>query len=189
MLDPLIEYIRHYIKLSNEAKEDLSNSFLTKTYSKDEFIHREGHFCQFLYFILEGTVRTFYNGNGKEVTTWIYPNHQFVTAWSSYLLGTKSFESIQSLGTVKVLCISKHKLEELYKKHNSIETFGRKLVEEQLSSLDSYSKGYMFLTAKEKYDNLLSIFPDVNQRANLGHIASMLGISQETLSRIRGKKN
>ncbi len=64
-----------------------------------------------------------------------------------------------------------------------------KLIEEQLVYIDTYSKGYMFLSAKEKYDKLLSFFPDIDQRANLGYIASMLGISQETLSRIRGEKS
>ena len=68
-----------------------------------------------------------------------------------------------------------------------MQEFGRLMVEEQLTFLDYFYRGFMFMSAKEKYNLLLSIFPDVTQRVNLGHIAAVLGISLETLSRIRKK--
>ena len=79
-------------------------------------------------------------------------------------------------------------MEQLYQESPQFERFGRKMYEQQLAYLDAFYKGYLFMTAKERYDLLLSVFPDVTQRVNLGHIASFLGISQETLSRIRAKK-
>jgi len=77
------------------------------------------------------------------------------------------------------------KLIETYPK---FERFSRLLAEEQLAFIDLYSKGYMFMSAKEKYQLLLSNIPDIELRVKLGYIASFLGISQETLSRIRSSK-
>ena len=81
--------------------------------------------------------------------------------------------------------ITKAGLMQLYDQYHKIERFGRMLAEEQLAAIDDYSRGFALLSAKEKYESLLSFFPDVTQRVNLGYIASMLGITQETLSRIR----
>jgi len=75
----------------------------------------------------------------------------------------------------------------LLKTDPAFERFGRILMEEQLAFIDYYFKGVLFMTAKEKYSLLLSYFPDITQRVNLGHIASFLGITQETLSRLRSR--
>lgn len=189
IMKELIDYIKYYVKLSVEAEEAIQENFKLRTYVKDEIILREGDVCKNLFFILEGTVRTFYLHDGKDVTTWIYPNGFFITAWTSFLLKKESFESIQAIEASHVAYLPKTTLYELYDKYPSIERFGRYLAEEQLAAIDEYSKGYMFQTAKEKYDNLLAFFPDVVQRANLGYIASMLGISQETLSRLRNERS
>lgn len=83
---------------------------------------------------------------------------------------------------LSLISFSKNDLEKLYQKHPKFEHFGRKMVEQQLANLDAFYKGYLFMTAKEQCGVLLPTFPDVTQRVNLGHIASFLGISQETLS-------
>jgi len=87
----------------------------------------------------------------------------------------------------RIVSLSYETLHQLYADDPALQEFGRKMVEEQLVFLDYFYKGFMFMSASKKYELLLSIFPDVTQRVNLGHIASFLGISQETLSRIRKK--
>lgn len=186
-MQDLINYIKYYVPIPPETENAVAESFKIREYQKDDLLLREGDTCRNLFFILEGTVRTFYFHEGKEVTTWIYPDGFFTTAWSSFLLEKSSFESLQAIQPTKVAFITKHTLDLLYDKHHSIERFGRYLVEEQLTAIDGYSKGYHLLSAKEKYKNLLAFFPDIEQRANLGYIASMLGISQETLSRVRAE--
>ncbi len=181
----LVNYIKYYVSLPNEAEQAIRESFKIRDYKKDDLLLREGDTCRNLFFIMEGTIRTFYLHDGKEITTWIYPDGFFTTAWSSFLLGKKSFESVQALERTRVAYVSKHSWEHLFDEHQSIERFGRFLAEEQLTAIDEYAKGYYLLSAKEKYNNLLAFFPDIVQRANLGYIASMLGISQETLSRVR----
>lgn len=141
-----------------------------------------------LYFIKNGSARTFYYHDGKDITSWIYGDNALFTAWGSFYGRTPSFENIELLEDSVVQWIAHDDLQRLYVQHPKIQTFGRILAEEQVTFMDNFFKGFMFMSAKEKYDLLLSTFPDVSQRVNLGHIASFLGISQETLSRIRRKR-
>ncbi|MDN5202444.1 Crp/Fnr family transcriptional regulator [Fulvivirgaceae bacterium BMA10] len=184
----LLDYIHQYVSLNKEAEKAILVSFKTKEYPNGKKLLRKGDTCRNLYFMLRGTVRTFFYQSDKDVTTWIYPEGYFFTAWSSFINNQPGHEFIELVEDSQIAFITKEALDILYDQHASIERFGRYLAEEQLASIDEYSKGYLFLSAREKYDLLLSFFPDVTQRVNLGHIASLLGITQETLSRIRGKK-
>ena len=182
----LLEYINYYVPLGPEENQAIQNTFKTKVYPKGHILVNEGEVCQKMYFILKGTSRTFHDHTKKEVTTWIYPESHFITSWSSFILEQPSSESIQVLEKDSELAyITKAGLMQLYDQYHKIERFGRMLAEEQLAAIDDYSRGFALLSAKEKYESLLSFFPDVTQRVNLGYIASMLGITQETLSRIR----
>lgn len=186
----------NYKTLFQSIPTHLSKSVITElnlvvkvdNISKGKILIKEGQIAHRLYFLEKGTARTFYYHNGKDITSWIYHENFPFTAWYSYLGQKPSFENLEILEDSTVVSFTKEDLEKLYLLSPSFERFGRKMVEQQLSFLDAYYKGYFFMTAKEKYDLLLSVFPDVTLRVNLGHIASMLGISQETLSRIRAKK-
>jgi len=159
-----------------------------RNYKKGDLLIKEGQVAHRLYYLEKGTARTFYYHNAKDITSWIYSEDRPFTAWSSYLNNQPSFENIEILEDSIVASFTKDVLEELYLKYPAIGLYGRKMVERQLAFLDAYYKGYMFMSAKERYDLLLTVFPDITQRVNLGHIASFLGISQETLSRIRAKR-
>ena len=165
----LMEYIKYYVSLTPDAEQDILNAFKVNEYPGGKTILQKGDICNKLYFMLKGTSRTFFYQNEKDVTTWIYPEGYFFTSWASLLSGSPSFEFIEILENSKVAFITKQTLHNLYDKHPAVERFGRLLAEEQLAAVDDYSKGYMFLSAKEKYDLLLSFFPDVTQRVNLGH--------------------
>lgn len=174
--------------LPNEVIEDIAQIAKVETLSKGKILVKEGQIAHRLYFLEKGTARTHYFHNAKDVTSWIYQEHTPFTAWYSFLNRKPSFENIEILEDSTIVSFTKDELETLYKHHIPFNHYGRKMVEQQLSYLDVFYKGYLFMTAKERYELLLSTFPDVTQRVNLGHIASLLGISQETLSRIRAKK-
>ena len=186
-MNEFIAYIKHYITLSEAAEKDILNLILIEDLNKGHLLLEEGKTCKRLYFIVKGTVRTYHYQNGKDITYWIYPENSILTSWHSYILRKPASEYIETTEASTLVSLSYDQWQELYLKHPKLERFGRLILEEQMSSLDDFFKGYYFLTAKEKYELLMNAFPSITQRANLGHIASMLGISQETLSRIRGK--
>ena len=184
-MDKLFNYIEQYISLDDELKKQLNLYFEAETFKKNEHLVPAGKICKKLYFIQKGVCRTYYLQDGKDVTNWIYPEENIVVTWSSFINQVVSFENIQALDNVEVLSISFDKLQYLYKSFPKMETFGRKLMEQEIAFIDLINHEFLFATAKERYDKLLSIYPDIVQIAKLGHIASFLGITQETLSRIR----
>lgn len=174
--------------LSKEVIQDIEQHVKVEKLSKGHFLVKEGLVAHRLYFLEKGTARTYYYHNSKDTTSWIYRENTPFTAWYSFFDRKPSFENVEILEDATVISFTKDNLDSLYQQHSSFNNFGRKMVEQQLSYLDAFYKGYLFMSAKERYDLLLSVFPDITQRVNLGHIASLLGISQETLSRIRAKK-
>jgi len=176
------------VPLSKELLEQLEDKSKMEQIEKGTLLVKEGQVAHRLYFLAKGTARTYYVHNGKDITSWIYKENTPFTTWYSYLEQQPSFENLEVLEDATLVSFSKNALEELYKDQPALERYGRKMMEQQLSFLDAFYKGYLFMSAKEKYDLLLSVFPDVTLRVNLGHVASLLGISQETLSRIRSLK-
>ncbi|AXT19770.1 Crp/Fnr family transcriptional regulator [Flavobacteriaceae bacterium AU392] len=188
-MNPFLTYIKQYIDISPEIEVEMTNIMRKESIIKGELLLEEGKICKRLYFLSKGTIRTYFFQKGKDITYWIYPENTIVTSWHSYLLCKPSTEYIEVINDAIVYSITYDQWEELYLKYPSLERFGRLVMEEVVALIDDFYKGYYLLSAKEKYELLISVFPNITQRANLGHIASMLGISQETLSRIRrGKK-
>lgn len=186
-MNAFIDFIKQYIALSEEAKTEISDLLLIEDVPKGHTILKEGRVCERMYFIAKGTLRMFHYQDGKDITYWIYPENGIVTSWHSYISRNPSSEYIETTEASTLLSLSYNQWQDLYLKYPKLERFGRLILEEQMSIIDDFYKGYYFLSAKEKYHLLVNAYPSITQRANLGHIASMLGISSETLSRIRGK--
>ncbi|MDT7832624.1 Crp/Fnr family transcriptional regulator [Flavobacteriaceae bacterium S356] len=186
-MDTFISYIKTYISLSAEAENTIKELAKAIVFPKGTMLAEEGKTSRHLYYMESGTVRTYLYQKGKDITHWIYPEGGMITSWHSYLLKKPSTEYIEVTEESKLISLSYDDWQELYLKHPELERFVRLMLEEQIAAIDEFYKGYYFLSAKEKYELLIAVFPSITQRANLGHIASMLGITQETLSRIRGK--
>ena len=184
----LIDYINTRVQISNEIKEAIAAVCRIEELKKRQLLIKEGMIAHRLFFINKGSARTFYYHDGKDVTSWIYREGQLITSWGSFYARTPAHENAELVEDSILCSISLEDLQELYARYPKMQKFGRIMVEEQLVFIDYFFKGFMFMTAKEKYDLMLSIFPNIAQRVNLGYIASFLGISQETLSRIRKKR-
>jgi signal-transduction protein with cAMP-binding, CBS, and nucleotidyltransferase domain len=186
-METFINYIKQYIELTSEVEEVICSLVKIERVEKGHQIVKVGKVCNRMYFISKGTARTFFYQKGKDITHWIYPDNSMITSWHSYYLRKPSVEYVELTEASTLISLHYDEWQDLFEKYPELNKFGRLIVEQELSSIDDFYKGYYFLSAKEKYDLLISVFPTITQIANLGHIASMLGISQETLSRIRGK--
>lgn len=182
-----LDYINARAPIGQDLRTQLSDVSQTNEIDKAQLLVREGMVAHCIFFIKKGSARTYYLQDGKDVTSWFYREGQLVTSWTSFYKRVPSFENVELTEDSVVVSLSFDQLQTFYREHPKMQEFGRLMVEEQLTFLDYFYRGFMFMSAKEKYNLLLSIFPDVTQRVNLGPIASFLGISQETLSRIRKK--
>lgn len=183
----LLAHLKNYYPLSIQAQEALHDCFEKITLSKNEFLLKEGKISRHLYFLEKGAVRGFYNLNGKEITHWFGFENDFVTSFHSFITQKPAVENIQLIESSELLVISKEKLDSLFRQHHEIETLVRIAYEKYYIRLEERYVNAQFKTAKELYENLLQQSPHILEKVPLGYIASYLGISQETLSRIRNK--
>lgn len=186
-MQQLFNYLSNYQPLSENAKAVLLNSFQKSYVAKNDFLLREGNICRHLYFVEQGALRGFYYLDGKEITYWFGFENDFVTSFHSYTTGTAAVENIQLIEGSIIWSIDKTTLTNLLNEYHEIERLVRIIYEKYYLRLEERFVNAQFKTARELYENLLHNNPHIIERVPLGYIASYLGISQETLSRIRSQ--
>ena len=187
-MNTLKENIGSKISLTPEIHAVIEEHFIEEEFPKNHILIKEGQYVQKLFFLEEGMVRSFHYAEDKEVNSWFYTPNQFFTSWYSFHEKNASLETMETLEPSLIYSIDYTSYQTLMDTYPEFQKLGRLIAEEQLAFVDYYSRGYMFMSAKERYDLLLSFFPDIELKIKLGHIASFLGVSQETLSRIRRNK-
>ncbi len=184
-MQSLLAYIQIYHQLSAEAVCAIEDNFEKILLSKNDFLLQEGKICKHLYFLEAGAVRGFYNVDGKEVTHWFGFEDTFVTSFHSFITQKPALENMQLLEGCVLWKIEKSKLETLCDAYHEVERLLRKAYENYYIKLEERYVNAQFRTATERYQALLTTTPHILSRVPLGMIASYLGVSQETLSRVR----
>jgi CRP-like cAMP-binding protein len=175
------------IILSPIAKEALASIISVQKYPKGHTLLRAGAVCRKIFFVEEGLTRTFYYKDGKDVTDWFSPENTFAVSIISLLTG-KSDRRIIELLEPSVFCVIPYKkLEQLYLQYHEIERLGRLLANAGIVQMQQRFDELHFASGLERYKNFITAYPSLLQRVPLGMLASYLGITQETLSRIRAR--
>lgn len=183
----LFEHISDYHPLSEEAKAALEECFVKLEYAKGDILLQEGAVCRHLYFIEKGALRGFYNLDGKEITHWFGFENDFVTSFHSFITGQPTVKIMQLLEYTTLWAIPKEKLMPLFDRFHEIEKLVRIIYERYYIRLEERFVNSQFKTAAERYEALLADAPHILSRVPLGYVAAYLGITQETLSRIRSR--
>lgn len=183
----MLRYLQKIINVSKLLELELNRLTETIKIEKNQTLLRVNERCNQLYFINKGLLRGYYLGDGKEITHWFAQEDEFATSFYAFIAEKPSFETIQALEDSELVMISYQNLQSLYKKFPETERVGRIITETYYVKLEERLLSLQFKTAKERYAGLMQNKPSLLQRAPLGHIASYLGITQETLSRIRAE--
>ena len=141
-----------------------------------------------IYFILQGGIRTFYiDPEGNDITSWLLFEGELAISVYSFFGQQPSFEAMETLEDCMLLQLSHEKLNAMYSQHLEFNYIGRTLTELYYIRSEAKANALRMLSAKERYLDLLERQPQLIQRVPLGHIASYLGMTQSTLSRIRSR--
>jgi CRP-like cAMP-binding protein len=186
-MNNLKTYIQNLTNFSEQSWTILLGCLTEQKFKKGDKLLKENEVCNSIFFISRGLCKSSYNKDGKEINTTFYFENDFATNVKSMISGTKSEYEITVLENLTALEFDKVKLLDAYKKSQEIEAFGRKLLEIIVSKQEEHSNSFKLLTPQQRYENLILTHPQFLQRISLTQIASYLGISRETLSRIRGK--
>ena len=180
----LLEFINRFVELDSETEQAITECFKTEVYEKNEFIFEEGKICSKISFIKSGLVRKFYINDGQDITSWIYFDKQWLTSMTSFFAQKPSFENFQACEKTELYSLS-YSDEQRLLEYPIFAKFHIRLLRQYLASLNEFHHKYKLMNAHEKYSYLLTYFPEIVKKAKLKHIASMMDVSQETLSRIR----
>lgn len=175
--------------LPDTSKQVLRENIAEITHRKGYLLLRAGKIETDIYFIKRGMVRACTGTDGSKITFWFGKEGDIIVSMRSYVSGQKGYEDIELLEDCQLYRLNVKKLKKLFDEDIWIANWGRKLAERELVKTEERLISRQFRTATERYKELLNGHPELIQRAPLGHIASYLGITQVSLSRIRaGRK-
>lgn len=155
---------------------------------KKGYLLKEGEVCKAVYFVSSGLCRAVHNRDGREINTAFYFENDFATNLKSLTTGAVSDHAIQACERSKVIRLDKTQLLEAYKQSHQIETFGRKVLELITARQQEHADSFKLFTPRQRFENLVATHPEFLQKVSLTQAASYLGISRETLSRLRAAR-
>ena len=182
----LSDFLLSITDFSTSELQDITSHFESENIPKNTMLIEQGQISKKLYFIEKGMGRSYYlKEDGKEVTQWFFGVGKFMTSVDSFFQQSESLYYLETLEDSIIHSISNEKIDLLFSKYHKMEKLGRLVSIEMLTKVVNKLNAIQFQTARERYDYMLAEFPDISYRVPLGHIASYLGMTQETLSRIR----
>jgi len=153
--------------------------------NKNDFFVNEGEISNSIAFIQSGYLRVSFNLDGEEITRDITSVHSFITGLTSFITRKPSFEVVKSITDCELYIIKRDDLNFLYENYNNWQKIGRRIVEEMF--VRSQKRIYSLITssAEDRYKYILEEKPDMLKHVPLQYIASYLGITSQSLSRLR----
>jgi CRP-like cAMP-binding protein len=184
-MNRLVENIEIYITLNQDELSLLEKSLTKKTYAKKDVIFEEGKIANEIYFVSKGCVRLFYNVDGTDKTAFFYTEGQFICAGESFTFNTPAIENYQAVEPSELIIFTKSEIEKLTLQIPKMEVIARVAVENELITSQRVIASFVTKLPEERYLDLLNTQKELFQRVPQQYIASFLGVSPETLSRIK----
>lgn len=180
------DFLTSYVTFSHNELNDILSYFTKEQITKNSTLVEQGQVCKKMYFVDKGMGRSYYlKDDGKEITQWFFAQGVFMSSADSFFKQSPSYYYVEVLEDSILYSITFDDVDLLLKKYSKMETFIRLLAIDMLAKVVTKLNAIQFQTARERYDYMISEFPDISHRIPLGYIASYLGMTQETLSRIR----
>jgi CRP-like cAMP-binding protein len=185
-MEQLFSYFHKFQKLSQEAENAIAEISSLRSIKKNQDLQQIGQTCKTIYFINKGLARIYYYKADIDITEGFFFENSIIARVESLFTGKPSRKAIQVLEDAEIIGIDSVSLFKLYDQFHDIERLFRKIFEVAYVDTINRIESLQFHSAEERYKALLREAPDVLKRVPLKYVASFLGITQVSLSRIRG---
>lgn len=187
MLTALFAYIDTIQRLPDEARQALETQFECKEVPANQYLLRVGEVCDYTYIMLSGLVRIFYEKNGEEINSMFIEENDFFIATDSFYSRKPGDLNIQALQPSLIARIHHDKLQQLYIRYPHLNFVGRVITEQYFRKSEERLTVLRRQSAEDRYLFMLQHYPSLVNRVPVKYLASYLGMTFETLSRIRNK--
>lgn len=187
MYERLKLYCKTKVALTEKELKLIDSYFEVIEIKKKDFLLQDGKICNFIGFIANGSIRHFHIKDGVEKTCDISFENSWVTDFQSFTHNTSCIMNLQAMEDTKVFIIKKENLYKLYTECSKYETFGRLMAEQVAQRATEIAMSLSSDKPEERFQNLIKNQADLFQRVPQKYIANFLGISPESLSRIRNR--
>ncbi len=188
MYAALYNYINHYTgaTLTNQEQELIKNAFTPKKLRRKQYFLQEGDVCRYLAFVVKGATRQYsVDEKGAAHILQLATENWWIGDRESYLMLTPSIYNIDAWEDSELLLIAKADMHQLYQQVPAIILMARQMDERHSVAIQRRLNAAISFSAEKRYNDFAATHPDFLQRFPQHLIASYLGITKETLSRIR----
>lgn len=180
------KYLDNIHSISDQDFKEGFKLFQEVQVQKGEYFIKQGEICDRIGFVVRGTLRIFsIDQAGDEVTTCFCTADKMTTSYKSFIRQEASNFAIQAIENTQLFTITSQNLEKLYHQNIAWSKIGRKLTEMEYVVMEDYAVMLNRESAKEKYKKLILEIPGIVQVAKIQYLASYLGVTRRTLTRIR----
>jgi len=188
ILESLREFVSRFIQRDEQLFDTLISNFEYRTVARKELLLETGKTANKIFFLSDGFVRFFhYKKDGTEVTSDFYFAPGFITSFTSFIEQKPSIVNIQAMVKMDVLFIKYSDLMALYDKEHKVERLGRLLAEQVFITSEKHLLSFLNESPQDRYLWLMKEYPEYIKNIPLHYLASYLGITAESLSRIRNR--
>lgn len=184
-MEELIHFFQQHIELNQQEISFLQEQVHIQSIPKNHILLQEGEISQEFYFMVKGCVRLYYNAKDEEKTAYFYTENMFVSSYQSF---TKQIPAKHNLAAVEdsdLIVFDIASVSAFTNFSPKFEFLARVMMEEELAMYQQIISSFVVHNAEERYLNLIKEQPELLRRIPQHQIATFLGITPETLSRIR----
>ena len=186
--DPLVQAASCWADAPDAVWADFRGAFHSLTVDAGGHVVREGDPCPDVFFVADGLLRLYYTDRGgREWNKAFAPEGAFTGSIASGLLGVPAPYGVQALEPSSLLAVRWRDLEALYDRHPALERLGRRIAEQVAVKKELRERAFLEQTPTERYRAFVRERPDLAERLPLYHVASYVGVTEVSLSRIRGR--
>lgn len=185
MENKIVKYFSQITTLTSDETKALEEGMEVTIFKKDSFLLKEGQTSIDTYFILEGCIRQYCLIDGEEKTTNFFTEGQWIISLTGLSQNAPSLHNLVCMEETSLVIGNEQKAQELFKKFPRFETLARVVVEKSFAEQQQLMTSFHTDTPEQRYSKLLKSRPDLFQRVSQYHMASFIGVTPESLSRIR----